>query len=390
MSAQTVTHVTLGVTPRRQSPAPDPSRTRTEGSFDGARRRTAAALAARPVPHPRRTRRRCGRPPTGRSADAAAWRACTTASGGCCACSGSRSTAASPRRVAAHGVRGDSTTYVAVPRHLGDPGPDPTVRVERRRDVEPGLVRERYTISSTAAEPVACTLGLLVGADLAPLDGVKGGTGRPAVAPDGVGGHVLTWQQDSLRAVLRLPGARTTARATTPAPPGTSSYLRASRSPTSCCSPSTTPAPPSPRRAARPAGAGSRWTAPTGGSAPVRRAVPRRPAAAAARRAAARTGSRRSSSAQARRGSSPSSAATASGPRGCCCPSPPTWRCRPCGCSPTGRAPAPTTRPPRSPARSSTRSAPPASASTRPTTTAATATCRRSTTAPSTRRRCGR
>ncbi len=115
-----------------------------------------------------------------------------------------------PAPVGTHGVRGDTSTYVAVPRHLGDPGPDPTVRVERRRDVEPGLVRERYTISSTAAEPVTCTLGLLVAADLAPLDGVKAGTGPAEVAPEGVGGHVLTWQQDSLRAVLRLPGAHTT------------------------------------------------------------------------------------------------------------------------------------------------------------------------------------
>ena len=73
-----------------------------------------------------------------------------------------------PAAVASHSARGDSTSYVAVPRHLGDPGPDPTVRVERQRDVEPGLVRERYTISSTAAEPVTCTLGLLIGADLAP------------------------------------------------------------------------------------------------------------------------------------------------------------------------------------------------------------------------------
>jgi glycogen debranching enzyme len=115
-----------------------------------------------------------------------------------------------PTTVATHGVRGDTHTFVAVPRHLGEPGTDPTVRVERRRDVEPGLVRERYTISSTAAEPVVCTLGLRVAADLAPMDGVKGGTGRPVVTPEGIGGHVLTWQDAGLRGVLRLPGARTT------------------------------------------------------------------------------------------------------------------------------------------------------------------------------------
>lgn len=116
-----------------------------------------------------------------------------------------------PTPVAAHSAHGDTSTYVAVPRHLGDPGPDPTVRLLRRRDVEPGLVRETYTLASTAAEPVTCTLGLRIAADLAPMDGVKSGAAFPLVAPEGVGGPVLTWARDDLRATLRVPGARTTA-----------------------------------------------------------------------------------------------------------------------------------------------------------------------------------
>ncbi|MDR7251604.1 glycogen debranching enzyme [Nocardioides sp. BE266] len=114
-----------------------------------------------------------------------------------------------PTAVASYEVTGDSHTFVSVPRHLGDPGPDPTVRLVRRRDVEPGLVRESYTVASTAAAPVSCQVSLLVAADLAPMDGVKSGAAYPAVPADGVGGSVLTWQSDDLRAVLRLPGART-------------------------------------------------------------------------------------------------------------------------------------------------------------------------------------
>jgi glycogen debranching enzyme len=114
-----------------------------------------------------------------------------------------------PTPVATHGVRGDTHSFVSVPRHLGDPGPDPTVRLVRQRDVDPGLVRERYTLSSTAAEPVRCTLGLRVGADLAPMDAVKGGGTGTRRAPVGIGGHVLSWEEESLRAVLRLPGAHT-------------------------------------------------------------------------------------------------------------------------------------------------------------------------------------
>ncbi|MCY7401491.1 MAG: amylo-alpha-16-glucosidase [Nocardioides sp.] len=114
-----------------------------------------------------------------------------------------------PTPLAGHAVRGDAHTFVAVPRHLGDPGPDPTVRVVRQRAVEPGLVRESYTVSSTAVEPVSCTVGLRVAADLAPMDAVKSGSDRAVHAPEGIGGHALTWEADSLRAVLRLPGART-------------------------------------------------------------------------------------------------------------------------------------------------------------------------------------
>lgn len=114
-----------------------------------------------------------------------------------------------PTPVAHHGVGGDTHAFVSFPRHLGDPGPDPTVRAVRRRDVEPGLVRESYTISSTAAAPVTCVLGLRVAADLMPTDGVKAGSPGVVVAPEGVGGHVLTWDEQGIRAVLRLPGATT-------------------------------------------------------------------------------------------------------------------------------------------------------------------------------------
>ena len=114
-----------------------------------------------------------------------------------------------PTPVAAHSRRGDTHSFVSVPRHLGDHGPDPTVRLVRRRDVEPGLVRESYVLSSTAAEPVTCTIGLRIAVDLAPMDGVKSGASFDPVPAGGVGGPVLTWDRDGLRATLRVPGART-------------------------------------------------------------------------------------------------------------------------------------------------------------------------------------
>ena len=85
-----------------------------------------------------------------------------------------------PTGLADHGVRGDTHSFVAVPRHLGDPGADPTVRVTRKRDVEPGLVRESYQVSSTAVAPFTCVVGLRIAADRAALDVVKSGATTPA------------------------------------------------------------------------------------------------------------------------------------------------------------------------------------------------------------------
>ena len=116
---------------------------------------------------------------------------------------------AAPTPIGHHSRSGDEHTFTAAPRHLGDDGADPTVRVVRRRDVEPGLVRETYQLSSTATAPFTCVVGLRVTADLSPLDLVKSGQSSPTVAPEGVGGHVLSWQDGGLRGVLRLPGAHT-------------------------------------------------------------------------------------------------------------------------------------------------------------------------------------
>ena len=90
---------------------------------------------------------------------------------------------------------GDEHSFVAVPRHLGDGGADPTVRVVRRRDVEPGLVREtlpglqhRGRARHLRARPAHRRRP---GADGRREVGCAGARRRPG----GVGGHVLTWQR---------------------------------------------------------------------------------------------------------------------------------------------------------------------------------------------------
>ncbi|MFC5381390.1 glycogen debranching N-terminal domain-containing protein [Aquipuribacter nitratireducens] len=111
-----------------------------------------------------------------------------------------------PTAVAHHSDGGDAHVFVAVARSLGDPGPDPTVRVERRREVEPGLVREQVTLVSTAARPVTTDVVLRVAVDLAHLDAVKAGKAAATLAPT-VTGAETGWRDGGLSLGLRAHGA---------------------------------------------------------------------------------------------------------------------------------------------------------------------------------------
>jgi glycogen debranching enzyme len=84
----------------------------------------------------------------------------------------------------AHGVgaAGDAE-FVALVRSLGDEGPDPTVRLERRRRVRPGRLDERLRLVSAAAEPISTHVTLTLAADLAPIHAVKNGDSQPPARP---------------------------------------------------------------------------------------------------------------------------------------------------------------------------------------------------------------
>ena len=113
-----------------------------------------------------------------------------------------------PSPLTSHDDGGDARVFLSVARGLGNEGADPTVRLERRRDVEPGLVRERFALVSAAARPVSTVLQVRVSADLAPLDAVKGGLRHEPVAPREVGGVEAVWVADGFRGTMRAHGAR--------------------------------------------------------------------------------------------------------------------------------------------------------------------------------------
>ncbi|MGC5017794.1 glycogen debranching N-terminal domain-containing protein [Micromonospora sp. DT47] len=102
-----------------------------------------------------------------------------------------------------HGAR-----FVGLARWLGDPGPDPTVRVERTRRAGPRGLDEEVRVVSTAAEPVRATVGVDLGCDLAPIEVVKsGGAAVPIEAKAGQPGQ-LSWAAEGVTVTVTGDGAR--------------------------------------------------------------------------------------------------------------------------------------------------------------------------------------
>jgi glycogen debranching enzyme len=96
--------------------------------------------------------------------------------------------------------------FIALARGLGDPGPDPTVRVERHRQATVDGLVERIEIRSTAAVPVRTGVRLLLGADLVDMALVKAGGGGAPVAFRATGGG-LAWGRDDLAVTALGEGA---------------------------------------------------------------------------------------------------------------------------------------------------------------------------------------
>ena len=98
------------------------------------------------------------------------------------------------------------THFVSLARHLGNTGPDPTVRIDRFREVSPGRVVERVRVTSAASEPVWADVTVEVGCDLADIQVVKaGGTGTPQ--PPTAHADGMSWHAEGTRVVVGASGA---------------------------------------------------------------------------------------------------------------------------------------------------------------------------------------
>jgi glycogen debranching enzyme len=101
--------------------------------------------------------------------------------------------------------------FVGLAQALGDAVPDPTVRVDRRRILNPGLLTEQLTVRSTATTPVRLAVRVEVAGDLVTLEHAKAGLApRSPLKPtgelsSGTGG--LSWGDGTVAVAVSAPGA---------------------------------------------------------------------------------------------------------------------------------------------------------------------------------------
>jgi glycogen debranching enzyme len=103
-------------------------------------------------------------------------------------------------------VGADRQHFSYVARALGDRLPDPTVRLDRTRDLQAGGFTERIEVESVAQEPVDLVVHLAAGTDLAAMATVKQGSPGDPVAAEALQDG-LRWEGTPGEVVLTAPDA---------------------------------------------------------------------------------------------------------------------------------------------------------------------------------------
>ncbi|MDG4797930.1 glycogen debranching N-terminal domain-containing protein [Micromonospora sp. WMMD1082] len=104
--------------------------------------------------------------------------------------------------VGAHAAR-----FVALARWLGDPGADPTVRLDRTRRLDRHGLTEEIRVVSTADAPVRATVTVDLGCDLAPIERVKTGFASPPMPARASAPGRLSWAVDGTTVTVTAEGA---------------------------------------------------------------------------------------------------------------------------------------------------------------------------------------
>jgi glycogen debranching enzyme len=100
----------------------------------------------------------------------------------------------------------DTARFVAVIRHLGDPGADPTVTLERHRRVTADGLDERLTLTNASRRTVTASVTVRATADFAPMDAVKHGAHHPPVPGETLSRAGAVWTGAHARTDVRATG----------------------------------------------------------------------------------------------------------------------------------------------------------------------------------------
>ncbi|HEY5820891.1 MAG TPA: glycogen debranching N-terminal domain-containing protein, partial [Propionibacteriaceae bacterium] len=108
-------------------------------------------------------------------------------------------------------LEGQQATFTHLLRHIAPElatTPDPQLRLDRVRSVEPGSVEEWLTVSSLLGVPVTVEVSVAFGCDFAGVEVIKRGEAPAAVAYDvDPGGDEVVWSSDDLDVSLSCAGA---------------------------------------------------------------------------------------------------------------------------------------------------------------------------------------
>jgi len=94
--------------------------------------------------------------------------------------------------------------FTGLLRALGTHQPDPTVRLDRTREVSVGCCAERLVLSSTASTPVPIRVEIHLEADLAGIDLLKAGRARPPVRPTLLGASAVVWREGTTTSTVTM------------------------------------------------------------------------------------------------------------------------------------------------------------------------------------------
>src|SRR5664279_2978896 len=107
-----------------------------------------------------------------------------------------------PEVISAGPAGAGAVEVMALLRTVDEPGPDPTLRLRRTRQVAPGTVRETLELAAATESPIQVPLALELACDLAEMEDVKSGR-VTGLLPASIESEVVVWSKGEERVTIR-------------------------------------------------------------------------------------------------------------------------------------------------------------------------------------------